>query len=64
MGRFEITESRMLVFCLVRSRGSVEERPLHTRKVAGSIPAGTTEKRSPMPRAWGFFRSTAGSLVR
>ena len=26
-----------------RSRGSVEERPLHTRKVAGSIPAGTTE---------------------
>ena len=24
------------------SRGSVEERPLHTRKVAGSIPAGTT----------------------
>jgi hypothetical protein len=26
----------------VRSRGSVEERPLHTRKVAGSIPAGTT----------------------
>jgi hypothetical protein len=25
-----------------RSRGSVEERPLHTRKVAGSIPAGTT----------------------
>ena len=26
----------------VRSRGSVGERPLHTRKVAGSIPAGTT----------------------
>src|ERR1700754_5053695 len=25
-----------------RSRGSVGERPLHTRKVAGSIPAGTT----------------------
>src|ERR1700736_6430871 len=24
------------------SRGSVGERPLHTRKVAGSIPAGTT----------------------
>jgi hypothetical protein len=36
----------VLVFDLVRlsarSRGSVEERPLHTRKVAGSIPAGTT----------------------
>ena len=27
-----------------RSRGSVGERPLHTRKVAGSIPAGTTTK--------------------
>lgn len=26
----------------LRSRGSVGERPLHTRKVAGSIPAGTT----------------------
>ena len=26
----------------IRSRGSVGERPLHTRKVAGSIPAGTT----------------------
>jgi hypothetical protein len=25
-----------------RSRSSVGERPLHTRKVAGSIPAGTT----------------------
>ena len=25
-----------------RSRGSVEERPVHTGKVAGSIPAGTT----------------------
>ena len=37
----------VLVFDLVRpsarSRGSVEERPLHTRKVAGSIPAGTTQ---------------------
>jgi hypothetical protein len=36
----------VLVFLLVRlsarSRGSVGERPLHTRKVAGSIPAGTT----------------------
>ena len=28
-----------------RSRGSVGERPLHTRKVAGSIPAGTTTER-------------------
>lgn len=27
---------------VLRSRGSVGERPLHTRKVAGSIPAGTT----------------------
>lgn len=37
----------VLVFDVVRlrrrSRGSVEERPLHTRKVAGSIPAGTTQ---------------------
>ncbi|MDT5258771.1 MAG: hypothetical protein QOD10_3851, partial [Mycobacterium sp.] len=35
----------VIIFVLVRrarSRGSVEERPLHTRKVAGSIPAGTT----------------------
>ena len=36
----------VLVFDVVRrrrrSRGSVGERPLHTRKVAGSIPAGTT----------------------
>ena len=36
----------MLVFDVVRlrrrSRSSVEERPPHTRKVAGSIPAGTT----------------------
>ena len=32
--------------CLsTRSRGSVGERPLHTRKVAGSIPAGTTTNR-------------------
>lgn len=30
------------VRCARRSRGSVGERPLHTRKVAGSIPAGTT----------------------
>ena len=29
-------------FLFFRSRGSVGERPLHTRKVAGSIPAGTT----------------------
>ncbi len=43
--------TRVLVFdlgktppsrCARRSRGSVGERPLHTRKVAGSIPAGTT----------------------
>ena len=44
----------VLVFDLVRlsarSRGSVEERPLHTRKVAGSIPAGTT----PNPLIRGF----------
>jgi hypothetical protein len=37
---------RVLVFDVIRlsarSRGSVGERPLHTRKVAGSIPAGTT----------------------
>ena len=37
---------RVLTFDVVRlsarSRGSVGERPLHTRKVAGSIPAGTT----------------------
>ena len=32
------------VRCARRSRGSVGERPLHTRKVAGSIPAGTTTK--------------------
>ena len=35
-----------------RSRGSVGERPLHTRKVAGSIPAGTTS---------GFSTSSTGS---
>ncbi len=32
----------------IRSRGSVEERPVHTGKVAGSIPAGTTEERTPL----------------
>lgn len=30
--------------CFRRSRGSVEERPVHTGKVAGSIPAGTTRR--------------------
>jgi hypothetical protein len=38
--------------CARRSRGSVGERPLHTRKVAGSIPAGTTTN----PLLDGFFR--------
>lgn len=37
-----------------RSRGSVGERPLHTRKVAGSIPAGTTTRNRLF--AGGFLR--------
>lgn len=39
----------------VRSRGSVGERPLHTRKVAGSIPAGTTIRNRLV--TGGFLRS-------
>ena len=48
------------VRCARRSRGSVGERPLHTRKVAGSIPAGTTQvgqaamKQLTFERAGGF----------
>lgn len=42
----------VLVFDVVRrSRGSVGERPLHTRKVAGSIPAGTTVIKAVWPPA-------------
>ena len=39
-----------------RSRGSVGERPLHTRKVAGSIPAGTTGR---ITRSHGYLRLVA-----
>ena len=40
----------------VRSYGSVEERSVHTGKVAGSIPARTTDWENPRSRmAWGFF---------
>lgn len=50
----------VLVFDLVRlsarSRGSVEERPLHTRKVAGSIPAGTTRSQGVLPDPDHFVR--------
>ena len=35
---------RRVISFLVRSYGSVEERSVHTGKVAGSIPARTTEK--------------------
>lgn len=47
--RFRRSQPGVLVFCLVesvgfRSRSSVGERPPHTRKVAGSKPAGTTTK--------------------
>ena len=46
--RFRSSPSPVLIFDVVervpRSRSSVGERPPHTRKVAGSIPAGTTSK--------------------
>lgn len=47
-----------------RSRGSVEERPVHTGEVAGSIPAGTTEIDSDErhPRRGAFFRTLMKSL--
>lgn len=48
-----------------RSRGSVEERPVHTGKVAGSIPAGTTLFRiPPTTSSVGFTSSprTAASI--
>jgi hypothetical protein len=45
-----------------RSRGSVGERPLHTRKVAGSIPAGTTDNlRRSQAFQYSDFRSVARS---
>ena len=54
-----------------RSRGSVEERPLHTRKVAGSNPAGTTPPKSPGQMSptrcmvsSGMTRGRVGALVR
>lgn len=45
---------RPRAFGAVRSRGSVEERPVHTGEVAGSIPAGTTPK-SPVRNPDGAF---------
>lgn len=39
--------------CTPRSRSSVGERPPHTRKVAGSIPAGTTSKTAEQSRFCG-----------
>ena len=61
--RIQRKNPRVLVFdlgnpppsrCARRSRGSVGERPLHTRKVAGSIPAGTTRNRYQIVVSAGF----------
>src|SRR5699024_4687148 len=41
----------------LRSRGSVEERPVHTGKVAGSNPAGTTEE-TPCSQGVSYFWRT------
>ena len=55
-------ERIVLVFLLVRlsarSRGSVGERPLHTRKVAGSIPAGTTTIAAGKWKCLGLLRNS------
>ncbi len=55
---------------LARSRSSVGERPLHTRKVAGSIPAGTTHRltaptsqRADGSEFYGFFKVSGSCPV-
>ena len=49
------------MFHLVRSYGSVEERSVHTGKVAGSIPARTTKSRKPQAMlALGFLLVSIG----
>ena len=45
-----------VISLLVRSYGSVEERSVHTGKVAGSIPARTTRESPRLETAWGVFR--------
>src|SRR4029077_7318465 len=59
---------RVLTFDVVRlsarSRGSVGERPLHTRKVAGSIPAGTTRSERYLPMLHNICTTVVGVFRR